>query len=285
MSEFHKHKLSDDRIMRDIFYSLIPILDMLLLVMFFLTIFSLFGYFLFSNVENDQYFQTFKSSFVQMFVLLTTANHPDIMTVEYDQFPASPIFFDIFLLIGLYLLLNLFLAVVYGTFGDHEKDKFKKLYLHKRASLIRAFNVIVKKSNVMKFKQFERLMAHFKPRMNPVEVTCCFKALSNNDNGTIKLRDFLSLFSYCDMNWAHIKKGREQGRWYDMRECPVILSKCGKVAGRIVEHKYFSRLVGFVLISNLVALLFEAVYAKDPVGQAAKFDNVDYLFLICMAVT
>jgi hypothetical protein len=47
-----------------------------------------------------------------------------------------------------------------------------------------------------------------------------------------------------------------------MRECPVILSKCGKVAGRIVEHKYFSRLVGFVLISNLVALLFEAVYAK-----------------------
>jgi two pore calcium channel protein 1 len=73
MSEFHKHKLSDDRIMRDIFYSLIPILDMLLLVMFFLTIFSLFGYFLFSNVENDQYFQTFKSSFVQMFVLLTTA--------------------------------------------------------------------------------------------------------------------------------------------------------------------------------------------------------------------
>ena len=86
-------------------------------------------------------------------------SHPDVMTVEYDVKPWSALFFDIFLLIGLYLLLNLvsgeygtaiaiclpatymlsgivlcvqFLAVVYSTFGDHEKNKFMKLYLHKR---------------------------------------------------------------------------------------------------------------------------------------------------------
>ena len=74
---------------------------------------------------------TFSESFVQLFICLTTANFPDIMmpyirsTADRSRFNAC--FFVLFLLIGLYFLLNLLLAVVV----DHYKKKTKKNLTHR----------------------------------------------------------------------------------------------------------------------------------------------------------
>ncbi|XP_065831540.1 two pore channel protein 1-like [Oscarella lobularis] len=272
------------RIVRDIVYSLRPIVDMLILVFFFLTISSLFAFFLFSEIGDDLYFQTFRGSFVQMFVLLTTSNHPDIMMVEYDYHPYSALFFNVFLLVGLYLLLNLFLAVVYGTFGDQEKDKFRKLYLHKRAGLMLAFNMIVKDKTVMNFEQFKSLMKFARPRMNNVEVLCIFKAIDEDDSGGIQINEFCGFFSYTTMRWTPLKKGRQGGRWYDSKRCPRQLAKLGKLVRRIVEHDYFQYLVGFIILCNLVALIFEAVSTTDPVSQSHMFGVVDEIFLVLYCI-
>lgn len=61
------------RFIRQIFQSLPPILDMLVLLMFFVCSYALLGYFLFSQHQNNLYFRTLSDSFVSMFVLLTTA--------------------------------------------------------------------------------------------------------------------------------------------------------------------------------------------------------------------
>lgn len=61
------------RFIRQIFQSLPPILDMMGLLLFFVTIYALLGYFLFSDDPRDQHFTTLHDSFVSMFVLLTTA--------------------------------------------------------------------------------------------------------------------------------------------------------------------------------------------------------------------
>lgn len=61
------------RYIRQILQSLPPILDMLGLLMFFVTSYALLGYFLFSEHEKNLYFRTLGDSFVSMFVLLTTA--------------------------------------------------------------------------------------------------------------------------------------------------------------------------------------------------------------------
>jgi len=63
-----------------------------------------------SQVRED-YFGSFSESLVQLFICLTTANFPDIMmpyirtTAERSRFNAF--FFVLFLMIGLYFLLNL----------------------------------------------------------------------------------------------------------------------------------------------------------------------------------
>lgn len=59
------------RFIRQIFQSLPPIIDMLILILFFIVLFSVLGFFLFCNINKN--FLSLYDSFVSMFVLLTTA--------------------------------------------------------------------------------------------------------------------------------------------------------------------------------------------------------------------
>ncbi|KAG8146205.1 hypothetical protein E2320_012577 [Naja naja] len=62
------------RNLRQIFQSLPPFIDILLLLLFFMVIFAILGFYLFSPNKSDPYFDTLESSLVNLFVLLTTAN-------------------------------------------------------------------------------------------------------------------------------------------------------------------------------------------------------------------
>ena len=61
----------------------------------------------------SDYFNTISASFLQMFILLTTANYPDIMMPVYRCSNWSALFFAMFLILGLYILMSLVLAVIY----------------------------------------------------------------------------------------------------------------------------------------------------------------------------
>ncbi|KAL7986763.1 hypothetical protein Chor_013046 [Crotalus horridus] len=62
------------RNLRQIFQSLPPFIDILLLLLFFMVIFAILGFYLFSPNKSDPYFNTLENSLVNLFVLLTTAN-------------------------------------------------------------------------------------------------------------------------------------------------------------------------------------------------------------------
>ncbi len=55
------------------------------------------------------------------------------------------------------------LAVVYETFTTIEKEKMKKLYLHKRKGCELAYNLLMSRnqSKQLRFKQFQGLMKYF----------------------------------------------------------------------------------------------------------------------------
>lgn len=65
----------------------------------------------------------------------------------------------------LYVMMNLMLAVVNETFTSRERDKFKKLFLHKRKACQHAFKLLVSKQDPdkMRFRQFEGLMRYYTP--------------------------------------------------------------------------------------------------------------------------
>ena len=50
----------------------------------------------------------------------------------YNRYELTPIFFVVFLIIIPYIIGNILLAMVYSTFQGKQKEKFKKLFLHRR---------------------------------------------------------------------------------------------------------------------------------------------------------
>ena len=61
-------------------------------------------------------------SFFEMMVLMTTSNFPDVMLPAYQRNRVYSLFFVIYLLVGMFIILNLMLAIIYSNF----KSLFEK---------------------------------------------------------------------------------------------------------------------------------------------------------------
>ncbi|XP_075914145.1 two pore calcium channel protein 1-like [Petromyzon marinus] len=126
--------------------SLPPILDMLTLLLYFMVIFAILGFYFFSGNEDDPYFKTLDHSLVNLFILFTTANYPDVMLPAYAQNPLSCVFFITYLSVELYFLTNLLLAVVFHSFSRVETATLRSLLLHRREAARKSYQLLLSQS-------------------------------------------------------------------------------------------------------------------------------------------
>ena len=112
-------------------------MPMVLFIIVFIIYFSWMLQRYFSGtLEGVQYFDNFSNSFYNMLVLITTSNFPDIMLPAYQINRFDAIFFIIYLIIGLFLCMNLLLAIFYSNFkqrfeetlGKSEQERSDYLY-------------------------------------------------------------------------------------------------------------------------------------------------------------
>ncbi|XP_077509809.1 two pore channel protein 1-like [Amblyomma americanum] len=191
------------RLTRQILQSLPPVFDMLIILFFFMTVFAILGYHIFSFVGNQPYFSTLYDSLVNLFVLLTTSNFPDVMIPYYANSKWAALFFVVFLLVHLYFLMNLVLAVVYERFSSLEKEKFRKLLLHRRKACHQAFRLLVNRSSpsCLYFCHFEGLMKYYKPRAKRRDVYLMFKSMDTAKNGFLSQEEFLQVYEASKLTW------------------------------------------------------------------------------------
>jgi len=97
---------------------------MVIFIVLYILYFSSMGQRLFAGtLEGVLYFPNFTSSVFNMLVLLTTSNYPDIMLPAYQRWRPSCIFFIFYLIIGLFLIMNLLLAIFYSNFKIRFRQK------------------------------------------------------------------------------------------------------------------------------------------------------------------
>jgi two pore calcium channel protein len=87
---------------------------------------SLVGYTIFNNsvyIDPMGYFQDITKAIYNVYVLFTTSNFPDILFPFWKVTNWAAIYFIGFLLIGLYMLLNLMLAVFYNSYKTRLEAK------------------------------------------------------------------------------------------------------------------------------------------------------------------
>ena len=148
------------RAFRTIRRSLPELGNVLILFMASLTLFSLMAVKLFGkrglDNGNEEYFGDFFDAFWQLYVLVTTANSPDIMMPAYNSNRAYIIFFAAFLLINLYLFMRVFLAVIYKSYKDNLKAEVREAVQLKRDLLKRSYQLIGDRLNKTTFKTIMR---------------------------------------------------------------------------------------------------------------------------------
>jgi two pore calcium channel protein 1 len=72
------------------------------------------------------YFSSIPQTIYNVYVLFTTSNFPDILFPFWKSNNLTALYFVGFLLIGLYMLLNLMLAVFYNSYKKQIEKKISK---------------------------------------------------------------------------------------------------------------------------------------------------------------
>ncbi|KAF7689001.1 hypothetical protein HF521_013808 [Silurus meridionalis] len=242
------------RNLRQIFQSLPPFIDILLLLLFFMVIFAILGFCLFSTNPADHYFNTLENSVVSLFVLLTTANFPDVMMPAYSHNRWSCMFFIVYLSIELYFIMNLLLAVVFDTFNGVEKVKFKSLLLHKRSAIEHAFQLLVSRQRPdgISLRQFDGLLRFYRPRMRSCDRFLTFKALNQSGTPMLRLEDFYSVYEVMGLRWKARRSGEH---WFD--DLPHTAFLIFKGINLAVKSKVFQYVMYIVVAVNGVWILVE----------------------------
>ncbi|KAK6620619.1 hypothetical protein RUM43_010911 [Polyplax serrata] len=222
-----KHCGEVRRFIRQIFQSLPPILDMMGLLLLFVSIYSLLGFFLFSSDPRDKHFTSLEDSFISLFVLLTTAKCDDAIIFK-------------------------MLAVVYEAFTKIEREKFKKLLLHKRKACQHAFRLLVTKQepNKVGFKHFKGLMRYYAPNKSQRDVMLMYKQLNSSGSDGLTLDEFYVIYETNELIWeAQFSKIP----WFHSTWEPiqVICRYCNQMSNSV----YFEYSVCFVIVGNLIAMI------------------------------
>ncbi|NWI70315.1 TPC1 protein, partial [Todus mexicanus] len=278
------------RNLRQIFQSLPPFIDILLLLLFFMVIFAILGFYLFSPNHSDPYFNTLENSLVNLFVLLTTSNEfllravplaaslgemflpvpeaPSHVAAEYkDQNQTfSPVF-------SLQLL-----AVVFDTFNDIEKRKFKSLLLHKRTAIQHAYRLLITKQRPsgISFKHFEGLLRFYKPRMCARERYLTFKALNQSNTPLVSLKDFYNFYEVVGLKW---KAKRNREHWFD--DLPRTAFLIFKGINILVKSRAFQYTMYTVVAVNGIWILVETFMLQ---GGNFFSRNVPWSYIVFLTI-
>ena len=117
-------------------------LPMVILIMVYVFYFGWIGNRLFAGtLEGVKNFSNLNDSFFYMFVLLTTSNFPDVMLTSYERERRYGIFFFVYLMIGLFMLMNLLLAIFYSNYTDRVDASIDRFQQRRNKFFVQLFRI------------------------------------------------------------------------------------------------------------------------------------------------
>uniref|UniRef100_A0A8D0EH20 Two pore segment channel 1 n=1 Tax=Strix occidentalis caurina TaxID=311401 RepID=A0A8D0EH20_STROC len=256
------------RNLRQIFQSLPPFIDILLLLLFFMVIFAILG-----ELYLWKYFNTLENSLVNLFVLLTTSKRCLSLPLDVPACLRSPQSIRIIPVFSLQLL-----AVVFDTFNDIEKRKFKSLLLHKRTAIQHAYRLLITKQRPsgISFKHFEGLLRFYKPRMCARERYLTFKALNQSNTPLVSLKDFYNFYEVVGLKW---KAKRNREHWFD--DLPRTAFLIFKGINILVKSRVFQYTMYTVVAVNGIWILVETFMLQ---GGNFFSRNVPWSYIVFLTI-
>lgn len=251
---------------RNIRGTLPDIFNVLFLFFANITLFSLMAYKLFggtnvSKRNQSPYFQNFLDSFWDLFVLVTTANSPDIMLPSFDRSRGYAAFFVVYLILNLYVFMSVFLAVVYNKFKTNLKNEVRENLNRKKTLLDSAFDLVTKtpegglgnENPKMRRAAFFQLLSATNPDYQPEYMQVLAKILDPEDTGAIERKDFYNLVELLSVSYVDIYKEKNI---FDLYMPEIYNSTPSRFVRNFVCHKYFRTVFDIIIVLNAVFIAF-----------------------------
>ncbi|XP_046456240.1 two pore calcium channel protein 1-like [Daphnia pulex] len=267
------------RYLRQVLQSMPPAIDMLGLLLFVILFYSVLGFYLFGSNVNDPYFSTLQQAFISLFILLTTANFPDVMMPSYAVTRWSCVFFITYLSMVLYFLMNLLLAAVYASFSSMEKNKFQQLLLHRRKAAQHAFRLLLGRNNRfgITLQHFRGLLRHVDSSRTYREVYLMFRLLNTSESGIIDVNEFYHIYDVLDTKW---RVRDEEPFWFSRLRSPT-LAYCAQQVHRLVTWNFFDYFVSVVIFLGGILMLTRtaaiSVHMSNPLELGVTWETYAYV--------
>ncbi|XP_013398994.1 two pore calcium channel protein 1 isoform X2 [Lingula anatina] len=257
--------------------SLPETLNVLAVFIFVVFMFSILAFKMFSasNLtypDGSGYFVDFIDSMWDLYVLVTTANFPDVMMPAYDSNPLYAIFFISYIFICLYIFASIVLAVIYNNYKQNLKNDVKKSVLNKRKRLMKAFDILKvwrESRYIVNRARWHKLMKIVAPNRSELQRDLLLHVLDETGEMCLGRSEFLKVADILNIELSEIKDRSLLLERYCFR---CYFSKPSKLVQKIIRHPYSRNAIGVIIILNSLVMVIED---KIPVIS----DALEWTFL------
>uniref|UniRef100_UPI00358EE697 two pore channel protein 2-like n=1 Tax=Myxine glutinosa TaxID=7769 RepID=UPI00358EE697 len=237
--------------------TLLGILSVFILFLFSIATFSLLALKLFGNQhltthQGSPYFDNYLNALFDLYVLVTTANSPDIMMPAYNKNRWYSLFFIVYIVVNTYLFMSIFLAVVYNGYRKHLKNEVRTSVFNKRRSMACAFQVLcepVDEDMVMSQSTWLKLVRVVAPTTSESHRMLLWQVSDEEHQGYIGKRVFTRL---ADL--LNIEVVEQWRRPHPLENCAprVYNSWLSCLVRHAVHHRFFRYFFDVVIFVNAI---------------------------------
>ncbi len=215
----------------------------------------------YSELEGDTYFSSVSESFTSLLVLLTTANHPDVMMPIYQYNRFSSIYFILFLGIGTFLILNLLIAATYNQFKGFFLKSLQTSLFRRRVAYRAAFTLLMRRTKQIHQKNNSKVTyvqdvvsrdlirrLFHKVRLPKKQIPQMYSKLENMQSDTLNWKQFCEVFDLVSKEPSNRNHERlpfyGRYRWFQWIQFAI-------------RHRFFSYTTYFLSVVNVILITVE----------------------------
>ncbi|XP_077935731.1 two pore segment channel 3 isoform X2 [Gasterosteus aculeatus] len=247
------------RAFRSIRNALPQIFYVFMLFMFSLLIFSLMALKLLGKrglktIDGAPYFTNYLEIVLDLYVLVTTANSPDVMMPAYNSSFVFAVFFILYILINTYIFMSVFLAVVYNNYKKYLKEEVRQLVRTKRHKMARAFAVLQEPKAaggepVVSQANWNQIVRLVQPGISNAHRELLWSVGDDDNQGCVGKLAFVQLADLLNIEVITLKS-----RPHPLQSAfpAFYLSAPSRLVCRLVQHRAFVVAYDLIILVNAV---------------------------------
>ena len=271
--------------------SILPeLLRILSLQLIIMLLYAWGGCVIFSNEdeEGSEDFPDFGGAVWTLWILVTTANFPDVMMPSYDSSRFSVIYFGSFLIICFYFMTNLLLGAIYSNYKTEMDDNEVLVADNSKANLVEAFRLL--DSSGEGYISIADLSALFDilnqthsevGEISQERARLLFAILDGNGDDVVDEGEFVSFCNVLMIEFtsAESYKGMLEKHFHEVWASPYF---------QFVRSPSFDVVMNTVLIANALLIAYQSYHELigdklsgrkyDPVLLFGIASQLDFLF-------